>query len=134
MESEWREVLAKVLWVSLGGVLGANARYWLGGWAQQRWGAGFPYGTLAVNLTGSFALGLLMALLTERRVVPAAPQLRLALGIGFLGAYTTFSTFTYESLALAEASAWAPGLAYLAASVLGGLLAVWLGLRLGRIL
>jgi CrcB protein len=134
MQMDWRDAATRVIWISLGGVLGANARYWLGGWVQQRWGAAFPSGTLVINLSGSFLLGLLMALVTERYVTPFTPALRLALGIGFLGAYTTFSTFTYETLMQLETATWSGAILNLAASVIGGLLAAWLGLRLGRLL
>jgi fluoride exporter len=134
MHTEWRDAATRVIWISLGGVLGANARYWLGGWVQQRWGTAFPGGTLLINLSGSFLLGLLMALVTERYVTFYTPTLRLAVGIGFLGAYTTFSTFTYETLMQVETGAWSGALLNLLASVGGGLLAVWLGLRLGRLL
>jgi fluoride exporter len=134
MQMDWRDAATRVIWISLGGVLGANARYWLGGWVQQRWGAAFPSGTLVINLSGSFLLGLLMALVTERYVTPFTPALRLAVGIGFLGAYTTFSTFTYETLMQLETATWSGAILNLAASVIGGLLAAWLGLRLGRLL
>jgi fluoride exporter len=134
MQMDWRDAATRVIWISLGGVFGANARYWLGGWVQQRWGAAFPSGTLVINLSGSFLLGLLMALVTERYVTPFTPTLRLALGIGFLGAYTTFSTFTYETLMQLETATWSGAILNLAASVIGGLLAAWLGLRLGRLL
>jgi CrcB protein len=129
-----RDVVTRVLWISLGGILGANARYWFGGWIQQRWGAAFPWGTLVVNASGSFLLGLLMALVTERFVTPYTPVLRLALGIGFLGAYTTFSTFAYETLVQLETASWSVAVLNLLGSVAGGLLAAWLGLRLGRFL
>lgn len=134
VHTEWRDALTRIGWISLGGVLGANARYWLGGWVQERWGAAFPWGTLVINLSGSFLLGLLMALVTERYITPYTPALRLILGIGFLGAYTTFSTFAYETLMQVETSAWVGAALNLLASVAGGLLAASLGLRLGRLL
>ena len=84
--------------ISLGAILGANCRYWLGGWAAQRFGAAFPYGNLIINLSGSLILGLFMTLVTERFLVD--PQWRLLVAIGFLGSYTTFSSYTYESLSL----------------------------------
>jgi len=83
----------KYLIIGLGGFLGANARYLLSGWAAQKWGASFPYGTLLINATGSFILGLFLAATTGRVLVD--PRWRLFFAIGFLGAYTTFSTYTY---------------------------------------
>ena len=76
--------------ISLGAILGANARYWLGGWAAEKFGPSFPYGTLIINVTGSLMLGFFMTLITDRFIVD--PRWRLLVAIGFLGAYTTFST------------------------------------------
>jgi len=122
--------MSRVLWISLGAVLGANARYWLGVWVQDRWGAAFPWGTLLINVSGSFLLGLLMGAL-DGSTRPGAEALRLAAGVGFLGAYTTFSTFEVEALRLVQrGQAWAAA-AYVAASVLAGLLAAWAGWALG---
>jgi CrcB protein len=126
------EVLRKTLWVGAGGFLGASARYWLGAWVQARWGTAFPWATLAINVSGSFLLGLVMAALLERPGAPRAPELRLLLAVGFLGAYTTFSTFSYETLALLAAARWARALANALGSLLAGLAAVWLGVFLGR--
>ena len=133
--SDWpmNDALLKIWWVGLGGFLGANARYWLGVWFEARaQGGQFPWATLVINVTGSFLLGLFMALDVERLALPRAPVLRLLFAVGFLGAYTTFSTFTYETLALAETGA--PGRAFgnVLGSVAAGLLAAWLGMALGR--
>src|SRR5262249_50937923 len=87
------ETLQRIGWVGLGGFLGANARYWLGGWVAERWGTDFPWATFVINISGSFILGLFMTLITERYAFPHAPTLRLVVAIGFVGAYTTFSTF-----------------------------------------
>lgn len=132
--SGWRQVLEQSLWVGLGGFLGANARYWLGGWAQARWGTAFPWGTFLVNVTGSFLLGLLMALLAERLSMPRAPTLRLGIAVGFIGAYTTFSTFTYETLALAGTQGWVRAAVNAFGSLAAGLAAVLLGNWIGRLL
>ena len=121
--------LRSVLAVGAGGFLGAIARYLLGLWVDARLGSHFPYATLAINVSGSFALGLLAGAL-EFSSLP--PELRLALGVGFLGAYTTFSTFTYETVTLVENGAPGLALAYVAASLLVGLLAAVGGLALGR--
>jgi CrcB protein len=88
------------LLIACGAVLGANARYLVSQWAARRWPSGFPYGTLIVNVTGSFILGLLSALVGAR--FPDASGAQLLIGTGFCGAFTTFSTFAYESVALAK--------------------------------
>lgn len=120
----------KFLLISAGAVLGANARYWIGTWAAQKWGASFPYGTLLINVTGSLLLGLFMALTAERFVID--PRLRLLIATGFLGAYTTFSTFTYESMTLLTKGALMPGLLNILGSTALGLLAVGAGIWLGK--
>lgn len=88
----------RFLLISIGAVLGANARYLVGVWAVERWGAVFPYGTLLVNVTGSVLLGFLLALTTGR--VTISPELRLLLVVGFMGSYTTFSSYSVETVAL----------------------------------
>lgn len=120
----------KYLLVGLGGFLGACARNWASSWAAEKWGTGFPFGTLLINLSGSFVLGLFLAVTTERLLVD--PSWRLFFAVGFLGAYTTFSTYTYESVQLLLAGNWWLGLANLLGSNLLGLLASVLGIALGR--
>ena len=122
----------RYLIVGLGGFLGANARYVLGGWIAERFGTSFPYGTLVINVTGSFLIGFFLALITDRFVVH--PNWRLFFAIGFLGAYTTFSTFSFESIALFRDGSWLLGVANLAGSVLLGLIAVVTGAALARLL
>ncbi len=120
-----------LLIVGLGGFLGANARYLIGGWAAERFGVAFPYGTFLINLSGSFFIGLFLTLVTERFVVH--PSARLFFAIGFLGAYTTFSTFTFETLALLQSRAYLFAAANLLGSMLLGLVAVTLGVVVGRL-
>jgi CrcB protein len=123
--------LEKFLLISAGAVLGANLRYWVGDWAAQKWGTAFPFGTLLINVTGSLLLGFLMTLIAARLVVD--PRWRLFLAVGFLGAYTTFSTYMVESFTLMEKGQWLPGLANLLGSAGLGLLAVGAGVFLGRL-
>lgn len=121
-----------ILAISVGAVLGANARYFVGGWINDRFGAAFPIGTLVINITGSFALGLFLALIGERLVV--ADWWRPLVAIGFLGSYTTFSTFSFETLALAQAGSWGLAVLNVAGSVGGSLGGVYLGMVLARAL
>lgn len=111
--------------VGIGGFLGAMARYGMGLWIGQRWGRIFPFGTLAVNVSGSFLIGFLMPLVTERIIVN--PQWRLLLIVGFLGAYTTFSTFEYETGALLTDSEWLYAGMNVVASVIVGFIALKIG-------
>ena len=119
------------LWVALGGASGAAARYAVAQWMGARWGWTFPWGTFAVNVTGSLAIGLVMTLLIARG---ADPMYRLLLVTGFLGGYTTFSAFSFEALTLLEARRWDAATLYVIGSVGFGLLATALGLGLGRLL
>jgi len=120
------------LGIAIAGALGALARYGLEGVVSRRAGGVFPWGTFVVNITGAFVLGFLFTVMTERLRV--SPALRTSLTVGFLGAYTTFSTLSYETFRLIEDGAvWlaaANGLGSLAA----GLVAVYLGVVLGRVL
>ena len=118
------------LWVGLGGFLGANARYALSVWVVDRLGAAFPWHTLLINVSGSLAIGLIMAVLTEKLVVD--PAWRLLLVVGFLGGYTTFSAYTIETLALLAEGEWLRALGYVLGSNGLGLLAVYLGMAAGH--
>jgi fluoride exporter len=121
--------LGAMLWVGLGGFVGANARYLLGGWVASRFGATFPYGTYVINISGSFILGFFLTFAEDRAWV--APSLRLLFAVGFVGAYTTFSTFEYESIRLLQERELLLAGLYLIGSVLTGGIAVVLGMALG---
>lgn len=122
----------KIGWIGLGGFLGANARYWLGVWIQQRWGSQFPWATFCINISGAFALGFLASFLSGRFTTPPDGPLRLAVAVGFLGAYTTFSTYELEIWNLAtQRGGWWPW-AYGLGSVAAGFAAVAVGFWLGR--
>ena len=118
--------------VMLGGAIGAAGRHLLGGWMLSRLGQGLPWGTLAANLVGAFAAGLLFALLEGRG--PAALYWRAFLIVGVLGALTTFSALMLESLLYARGGRLAAYSGYLALSLAGGFLLVWLGARAGSLL
>jgi CrcB protein len=116
--------------VGLGGFLGANTRYLLGGWIAERLGISFPYGTFVINVTGSFILGLFLAFAQERPWV--APAARLLFAVGFVGAYTTFSTFEYETIRLLQDGEMLLATVYLIGSVVSGGLATIAGILLGN--
>lgn len=119
--------------IGIGGFAGAIARYLVDGAVTDRTGGtAFPWGTLVVNLTGSFVLGLLFTVTTDRAILPA--EIRGPILIGFIGAYTTFSTYMLESWRLVEDGAIALVLANLVGSTLLGLVAVVAGVTLGRLL
>ncbi len=119
-----------LLLIGMGGFAGAIARYLIDGWVSDAAGGSFPYGTLAVNVSGSFLLGVLFAATTERAIL--SPELRGPVMIGFIGAYTTFSTLMLETWRLGESAGLAPALANVVGSGLLGLVAVGAGLAVGR--
>jgi CrcB protein len=115
----------------MGAALGANARYIVGLWAAGRFGAGFPYGTFIVNVTGSLLLGFVVALATERLTL--SPQTRLLITVGFFGSFTTFSSYAVESLALIrDGGPWSALLNILGNNLLA-LVAALIGAYLGRV-
>ena len=115
--------------VALGGAAGTLARWWIGGLAQEA-SATFPTGTLAIHVAGSLLLGFLARYLLE---TSAPPELRLALTVGLCGGFTTFSTFSYETIALLEDGNVGRASAYVIASVVLSLAATWAGLALARL-
>jgi CrcB protein len=118
--------LLPFLLVGMGSFVGGNARYILGRWVGGLVDARFPLGTFLINVTGSFLLGFLAGLLAAR-ALPHADSLRLALGVGFCGGFTTFSTFEYENHALLEDGLWLSAVANMALSLVVGLVALRLG-------
>ena len=117
--------------IAIGGAVGALLRYAVDDVVTRVTGGSFPFGTLLVNVTGSFVLGVLFALAIDRSVLP--PEVRPGLMIGVLGAYTTFSTWMLESWRLIEVGAYVYALANIGGSVLAGMAAVWLGIVVGRL-
>ena len=124
-------MLTRTLLVALGGLLGSVARYWLSGVVQQASGGEFPLGTLAVNILGSFTVGLIMALSLERGVVPA--NARILLTTGLCGGFTTMSTFSYETVALMRDGEMMLALSNIAATVGSCVLAAWVGQAVSRV-
>jgi fluoride exporter len=120
----------RYLAVALGGALGAVARYWIGALVLEHLPTRFPLGTFLINATGSFVIGFFMTLAAER--MPLHPNWRLAVAVGFVGAYTTFSTFEYETFKLIEEGAAGTAIANVVLSVLLGFLAVWAGIATAR--
>ena len=122
----------RTIWVGIAGFFGAIARYSLGGFISEHTAGAFPWETLVINVSGCFALGFIFTLLTERFL--PHPALRIALTVGFIGAYTTFSTFAFETMRLAEDGAVLLATVNVLASVGAGLLAVYAGTWAGRAL
>jgi CrcB protein len=124
--------VTKVLCIAVGGALGAVSRYGVAGLVQGmlrgRPGEAFPWGTLLINVSGCFAMGLLAPVLLERSVL--RPEFRMAILVGFLGAYTTWSTFSYETLRFVSAGDWRRGLGYAVGTNAGCFLAVWAAYRI----
>jgi CrcB protein len=124
--------MARLLWICLGGAVGTGARYLLSLGIFRLTGPGFPWGTLAVNVIGSFLLALLMHLAMTTELF--SDTLRLALTTGVMGGFTTYSTFNQETLGFLREEAWGIGFAYLAITIAACLLAGLLGLFGGRLL
>ncbi len=122
--------MSRFLWICVGGAAGTGARYLLSGWAVTAFGAGFPYGTLAVNVLGSFCVGLLMQVGVSTPLM--SPTLRLALTTGVMGGFTTYSTFNYETIRYVQDGAWRLALGNVAVMLVACLAAGLAGLALGR--
>src|SRR5713226_4784709 len=120
----------RIALIAIFGAIGTLARYGLQGVVQIRLGSTFPYGTLLVNLTGCFLLGLIGQFTMNRLVIP--PDWRIAIAVGFFGGYTTFSSFGWETAKMLEEGAWFRASAYVGASVVAGLLLSVAGVRLAN--
>ncbi len=121
-----------VLLIGLAGAAGAISRYGLGLWAQRQWGSNFAFGTLLVNVLGCLVLGFILELDSQSDWVNTSARLFLA--VGFLGAFTTFSTFGFETLKYLQEGSHSLAFLNIAANLVLGLLAVWLGWILARLI
>jgi CrcB protein len=124
--------MSRFLWICLGGAAGTGARYLLSGWLLRTLGPGFPWGTLAVNVIGSFLLGLLMHIALATALL--SPTLRLTLTTGVMGGFTTYSTFNYETLQYLQRNEWLAAGTNVAATLLVCLAVGALGVLTGRLL
>ena len=122
--------MTQLIAIATGGAVGALFRFWVSSGVYNLLGRGFPYGTLAVNVIGSLTMGFLYVLLLDRMTL--GPDLRAALLIGFLGAFTTFSTFSIETITLIEQADFMKAGLNMVISVVACVLACWLGLLIGR--
>lgn len=120
--------MPQIVWIALGGAAGTVARYLLSEWLLAAMGPSFPYGTLAVNLIGSTLLGLLYALSSTSLLSPTA---MLALTTGFMGGFTTYSTFSLDTFKLAQSGAWPVAAGYVAVTLVGGLAGTAAGFAIG---
>src|ERR1700739_129090 len=131
VRGNWRRSAGlKIFLIALFGAVGTLARYGLQGVVQIRTGGAFPYGTLLVNLSGCFLLGLLGQLTLNRMLVSA--DLRMAIAVGFFGGYTTFSSFGWETAKMLEDGEWLRASTYVGASVIAGLMLSVAGIRLAN--
>jgi fluoride exporter len=118
------------VWVAIGGALGTTARYWLSGVVARLVGETFPWGTLVINVTGSFVIGFFAALTGPDGRVFAGSTVRLFVMVGLCGGYTTFSSFSLQTLSLMNDGEWASAGANIGLSVVLCLIAVWAGAML----
>jgi CrcB protein len=121
-----------MLMVAMGGAIGSSGRYLVGVLATRLLGLNFPWGTMIVNIVGSFIMGVLISLLALRFSV--GNEVRAFLAVGLLGGFTTFSSFTLDAVYLLEKKQYSHALSYMGVSVIGGLLALFLGLYVARTL
>ena len=121
--------MERFLWICFAGAVGTGTRYLVAVWAAQRLGSAFPYGTLIVNLAGCFVIA---ALMHAALALGWSANLRSAVTIGFIGGLTTYSSFNYETMRLFEEGAPATAFINVALTLVGGFIAVWLGLIIAR--
>lgn len=121
----------KILILGLGGFLGSNFRYWISDWAYRHFQGNLPYGTLIVNVLGSFLLGIIMCYVTESKDL--MPLIKLFLGTGMIGAFTTFSSLSFETLEMLKKSDYRLAFLNTAMNIVLGIAAVWMGYELAKL-
>jgi CrcB protein len=121
----------QILYLAIAGALGAVSRFLLSGFTYRLLGSGFPYGTLCVNVIGSFLIGFVMQVGLNTDIIPQS--LRTVITVGFLGAFTTFSTFSFETLNYIQDGVWGMALLNIAVNVIVCLLAVFAGIIIGKL-
>jgi CrcB protein len=124
--------MQKILFVGVGGFVGAVLRYLISGLVYETWGVAFPYGTLVVNVVGAFILGFIVSITNEHLFI--SPDLKIVLTVGVLGAFTTFSTFCYESMSLIQTGNTLRATLNIFISVLLGLIFVFIGIKTGKLI
>ncbi len=123
--------MLEVIIVTIGGGLGSAARYLVSTWAAARFGAGFPYGTLIVNIVGCFIIGAFVTMTTERLII--SPYWRLFVTVGIVGGFTTFSSFSYETIHLLQEAEVLRAFYNVGFNVIVGFSATWLGISFARL-
>jgi fluoride exporter len=129
--NEERQSLQKYLFIAVGGALGSLARFWVGSMVANRFGTKFPYGTFVINMTACLIVGFSLVFLERRAEVNVA--WRFFIPIGFVGAYSTFSTFEWETFSSLQTGAFFLAAVYVALSFFLGLVAVWFGVLIARL-
>lgn len=124
--------MLKIVAVAVGGSIGATTRYLVSTWAAGRFGTGFPYGTLIVNIVGCFIIGMFMTAATERFIIN--PYWRLIVTVGFVGGLTTFSSYSYETFQLLEDGSITMVMYNIFGNLILGFFATWLGISMARLL
>jgi fluoride exporter len=124
-------LVTRIIAIAIAGAMGATARYWLAGVVQRNFGSGFPWGTFAVNVIGCFFFGLIWTLAESRLTI--STEVRLIVLTGFMGAFTTFSTFIFEAEALIRNAQWLFLVGSIAGQIIIGLVFMSLGLMVGRL-
>jgi CrcB protein len=125
-------MVSNVVAIAIAGAVGTLSRYWLSGFVQRLTGAAFPWGTFTVNMLGSFLFGLVWSLAEERMLIQA--ETRIIILTGFMGAFTTFSTFAFETSNFLRDSQWLLALGNVAGQIVIGVICMLLGLAIGRAL
>lgn len=123
--------MSKYLLIAAGGALGSVVRYWITASVTNRIGTRFPYGTLIVNISASFAIGFFLSILNNRPEMH--PFWRYLIPIGFIGAYSTFSTFEWEAVTTVQSGAFLLSMGYVLVSLVAGFAAVWCGMVISKV-